>query len=58
MTFTEALYQLESIKEYTWDQIDPDDPFDVWSKDIEALNMAMVGLCYLKYKLEVNDENL
>lgn len=52
MTITDALYRLQSIKDYTNNQIDPDDVDDFWSKDIEALDMAIAALSYFKSELE------
>lgn len=37
----EAVKQLESILEYTSDQIVEEDPDDIWSKDKEALELAI-----------------
>ena len=57
MTDKEILEQLEGIKEYSLENINDDDPCYVWSKDVEALDIAISVLKYLNdfYKVKEGD---
>ena len=57
MTDNEILEQLEGIKEYSEENINDDDPCDVWRKDVEALEIAISVLKYLNdfYKVKEGD---
>lgn len=41
MTIKEAISQLESIKRDSESRIDKDDPNDIWTADVEALQIAI-----------------
>ena len=57
MTDNEILEQLEGIKEYSKENINDDDPCDVWRRDVEALDIAISVLKYLNdfYKMKEGD---
>ena len=57
MTNKQVIEQLEGIKEYSKENINDDDPCDVWRRDVEALDIAISTLKYLidHYKLEEGD---
>lgn len=57
MTDKEILEQIEGIIEYSKENINDDDPRDVWRRDVEALEIAISVLKYLNdfYKLKEGD---
>ena len=57
MTNKQVIEQLEGIKVYSKENINDDDPCDVWRRDVEALDIAISTLKYLidHYELEEGD---
>ena len=55
MTIKEAINQLESLRADAVERIDPEDEDDVFSRDAEALYMAIAALGFFDDDNEVSE---